>query len=367
MSKYVEIAKRENNTKRGFLIVNPYLGKHVAKNPTKVLQMFEDVAKIGPKKLKPTKTLVIGFAETATALGLHYAMSHGYKYIQTTREHVEGERDYLYFTEDHSHATEQYLVKSSMDLFMNGIDHVIFVDDEITTGNTVLHAIDALQRVYPKKRKYSVVSVLNSMTKEQRAVYDDRQIGVYYLSKLTCERYEQEADAHKFDGKRCYVSAFAEQLVSDRSFFEYHKLPDTRYVIDTRRYEKNLQKVCLKVVRKFLSEIQNKTVLVLGIEEFMYPGIVLANAMYPYTSRVKFHATTRSPILTSQDENYPLHNRYEFRSVNDKGRDTFLYDVRKYDKVFVLTEETYMDRTGLSDLIHILKSRGNEDIVVVTL
>lgn len=38
MNKYVQIAKRERNNKRGFLIVNPDLGKHVPQEPQKILK-----------------------------------------------------------------------------------------------------------------------------------------------------------------------------------------------------------------------------------------------------------------------------------------------------------------------------------------
>ena len=52
----------------------------------------------------------MGFAETATAIGARLAVRlHAY-YIQTTREQIPGV-SYLYFTEAHSHAAEQKLVK----------------------------------------------------------------------------------------------------------------------------------------------------------------------------------------------------------------------------------------------------------------
>ena len=41
MNKYVQIAKRERNNKRGFLIVNRYLGKHVPQEPQKILNLFD--------------------------------------------------------------------------------------------------------------------------------------------------------------------------------------------------------------------------------------------------------------------------------------------------------------------------------------
>ena len=76
MSKYVNIAKRENNKKRGFVIVNPYLGKHVPMTPSLILNMFDKVSMLVPADMDSEHTLVIGFAETATALSIHYAISN---------------------------------------------------------------------------------------------------------------------------------------------------------------------------------------------------------------------------------------------------------------------------------------------------
>lgn len=48
--KYVEndlvrIAKRENNTKRGYLVVNPLQGKHIPVSPSKALQLFQELCR----------------------------------------------------------------------------------------------------------------------------------------------------------------------------------------------------------------------------------------------------------------------------------------------------------------------------------
>ena len=146
MNKYVQIAKRERNNKRGFLIVNPDLGKHVPQEPQKILNLFDKTAALFPNGWDPKHTLVIGFAETATALGLHYACKNHCHYMQTTRESVPGEQEYLYFSEEHSHATAQYILKNSFMSHLETINHIMFVDDEITTGKTVLNAIAAIQK-----------------------------------------------------------------------------------------------------------------------------------------------------------------------------------------------------------------------------
>ena len=167
MSQYIKIAKRENNNKRGFLIVNPDLGKHVPQKPERIFDLFDKTAALFPKDWDPKRTLVIGFAETATALGLHYACKNNCRFIQTTRESVPGMHEYLYFSEEHSHATAQYILKGSFLVHLKTVNHIMFVDDEITTGKTVLNAITAIQKVSRRKLQYGITSVINSMTEEQ--------------------------------------------------------------------------------------------------------------------------------------------------------------------------------------------------------
>ena len=60
------------------------------------------------------RLLVIGFAETATAIGAAVAAELGADYVQTTRELVP-DAEYLYFSEEHSHATEQTV--SAIDIY----------------------------------------------------------------------------------------------------------------------------------------------------------------------------------------------------------------------------------------------------------
>ena len=71
----LKIAKRYNNSKRSYLLVNPLQAKHMAVNPEKSLNMMNALGKILSEKYHDTK-LVIGFAETATAIGAEVARLH---------------------------------------------------------------------------------------------------------------------------------------------------------------------------------------------------------------------------------------------------------------------------------------------------
>ena len=140
--KMIAIAKRENNPKRDFLIVNKFQGKHIPVSPTKAIDLFSKLA----EKIKTSKnSLVIGFCETATAIGFQIAKELKLPYIHTTRENY-ADSDAMFFSEEHSHATEQKLLKDGFDEIIDKLEEIIFVEDEITTGKTVLNIIDSFKK-----------------------------------------------------------------------------------------------------------------------------------------------------------------------------------------------------------------------------
>ncbi len=124
-----------------------------------------------------------------------------------------------------------------------------------------------------------------------------------------------------------------------------------------------------KILREFADRVCHDKdiggkVLVLGTEEFMFPAIHIGAILQdnPSVSRVRVHATTRSPILVSDENEYPLHRRYQLRSCYDEGRTTFVYDLEKYDTVLVVTDSEKSSNKGIQDILAALKLVGNECI-----
>ena len=191
----VGIAKRENNNKRKYLVVNKIQGKHVPANPKETLKMFDELAKIVKEEYVNEKVLLVGFAETATAIGSRLAVDMDSYYMQTTRENIE-DVEYLYFTESHSHATEQKFIKTDLDKIIDNIQRIVFVEDEVTTGNTILKIIDIIQKTYQQKIDFSVASILNGMDEASKNVYDSRNIKLHYLVKTDHGRYSDIADKY---------------------------------------------------------------------------------------------------------------------------------------------------------------------------
>ena len=97
----------------------------------------------------------------------------------------------------------------------------------------------------------------------------------------------------------------------------------------------------------------------------MYPALVLACMLEEKGVQVRCHSTTRSPILVSKEEAYPLHERYELRSLYDSHRTTFLYDLSAYDRVCIVTDAGEEKKEGLYSLLHALVSCGNDRIYVI--
>ncbi len=96
--------------------------------------------------------LVIGFAETATALGHSVAEALcGVDYLHSTRRQVPGVTAAGGFTEEHSHHTDHLLLPSDPGL-LAGPRPLVLVDDELSTGRTAVNTIAALHRVAPRER-----------------------------------------------------------------------------------------------------------------------------------------------------------------------------------------------------------------------
>ncbi len=79
----VKIAKRENNTKRKLSGSGSASGKAYSVVPSKALDLFAALADTFREKYKDEKLLLVGFAETATAIGAQAAITVGADYIQT--------------------------------------------------------------------------------------------------------------------------------------------------------------------------------------------------------------------------------------------------------------------------------------------
>ena len=236
---------------------------------------------------------------------------------------------------------------------------IVFVEDEVTTGNTILDLIGAMEKEWSGKLQYSVASLLNGMDSEALARFGSRGIQVHYLVKTDHSSYEAVAEDYRGDG--CYHDVNCKRCTID--FLHLLGEINTRKAFATVDY----QAACDSFWNGMKSRVlPDRSTLVLSTEEFMYPALYVAKEIEKTTeATVKFHATTRSPIAVSTEKAYPLHERWELVSLYEKDRKTFVYDLKKYDQVFILTDADSLVREGIYSLANALVSCGNENITLV--
>lgn len=358
-----KIAKRENNNKRKYLVVNPYQGKHIPTSGKRALNMFDALASKVRDKYSDCseKILIVGFAETATAIGARLAVTLNTLYTQTTREPIQNV-EYLFFTESHSHATEQKLCKNDLESVIDNIDRIIFAEDEITTGSTILKIIDIIERLYPNKVKFSAASLLNGMDDQSLLQYSERNIDVIYLVKTHHEGYTEIAESYISDG--VYHDKMCDAPENHVNIIDINKnYVNTRRICRGNEYLAACDTLAHNIWECVLNKNKNvRTAVVIGTEEFMYPAIHTTTYLESLGINAVTHSTTRSPIEVSTNENYPLHARYSLSSLYDGERQTFIYDIGKYDAVIIITDSTDISNVGYNSLINALQKAGSENI-----
>lgn len=385
-AELVRIAKRENNTRRKYLVVNRLQGKHIPVSPKEVLQMFRSLAELIKEAYPSERLLMVGFAETATAIGAAVAIECQAAYMQTTREVIDGV-DYLYFSESHSHATEQKLVKTDLDKIIGKTDRIVFIEDEVTTGNTILNIVRLIQKTYAQPVSFAVASILNGMNEEALENYKNLKIPVHYLVKTAHDTYTEIAEQYQADGT-CHICTKpqekeVEQQKEVQQQIEMQQTKEAQQPIEVQEisgwinarrlhtadtYKQACEQLWQEIQQKYgytkyTKETETgRRILVLGTEEFMYPALYVGAKLEEAGYTVRMHATTRSPIAVSKEEKYPLHTRYELASLYDKNRITFVYDLTEYEEVLVLTDAQNQETEGWESLQRALALNQNRQI-----
>ena len=333
----IKIAKRYRNTKRSYLLVNTLQGKHIPVRPGRALQLFGSLGAQIHRKY-PEASLVIGFSETATAIGCGAAAMMGAQcnYLTTTREETIENGDCLLFREEHSHAVEQKLYLKGLSDLIGSTKEIILVDDEISTGNTLRNIVRELREAIPATRDHAVVaaSILNRVSPEQAQTFERENIffeSIFQASGIEVQLTGQETNL---------------TAPSDRFYQVSHPLPDvTPVVIENARkpvtvasYLRNCRELADIVIEH--TDLQNvRTVLVLGTEECMYPALAVAKELESRCHiRAFCHATTRSPICIGTEADYPMQNGFRLASFYDAQRDTYLYNLQTYDAAVLISD-----------------------------
>ena len=370
MSTYNErellrLAKRFHNTKRTYLLMNPLQAKHLSIQPAKTIEMFRSLG----EKIKDSYDgirLVIGFAETATAVGVAVAevISKDCIYVHTTREAVPEEGNWIEFSEEHSHAVEQRLTGSHIKEWLESTKSIVFVDDEISTGKTLLNIIAQLKAIYPEieNKRLIAASIINRVSDKNLEIM--RKNGIESVSLLQLEEIDYDKQVENFTISEAKESEYLDIAVNYVEYEPKVRLLDPRLGVLVQDYRRNLDDFVEDIINHV--DIQGENVLVLGTEECMYPAIILGERLQnTFNANVYSHSTTRSPIGICMDEEYPVKSGFKLRSLYDDERTTYIYNLSKYDKVIIVTDSKMITNRAIETLRNVLAMSGNSHVLMI--
>lgn len=325
------------NKKRSFLFVSKVLGKHIPVSPKKMLSTHKKLAGLINPEISNDHLLVIGLAETATGLGwgVFEALNASTKfYIHTTRVKLK-QKQLIQFEEAHSHATEQYLYFPISPKFkIESINHIIIIDDEITTGNTIGNLIQNIKAQFPKCT-FSILTLLN--WKNYKKSYK-----VYALKEGSFTSKEQVHKANLKVSKKETKNELNELPIVKQKKTLANTLANGFGRVGAFSYPE-LNQTIIRQVKK----IKNKSILLLGTGEFMHYPLVISK-YFCATNKIKIQSTSRSPVeiggaikskLSFRDNYYPEVNNYLYNVANKKYDIVFIFYESKTNKDHLLIDQ----------------------------
>ncbi len=314
------------------------------------------------------EVLFIGFAETATALGHSmFQCFQNAKYVHTTREMVSQIDPIITFEEEHSHATSHrcYVDKS----YFQNEQPIVLVDDEMTTGKTVLNIIKSIQEKFPRK-EYIVVSLLDWRSDAHRKQFTELEqelyITIHVISLLSGSIHVigspvVTSDSHNKPAYKSIEPAIERHMISCPTLPYTSGQHKANYINYTGRFgissddQNHIDSFARNVGSKLKKARKGKCTLCLGTGEFMYIPMRIAAEM---GENISYQSTTRSPIHPySSHTQYAIHNRFSYENPEDKAVTNYFYNVHPgdYDEVFLFIERD-LDEVALRPLLKQLQA-----------
>ncbi|MEJ1196310.1 MULTISPECIES: phosphoribosyltransferase [unclassified Streptomyces] len=334
------------NPKRAHLLVSNVLGKHVPQSPSVVYGHGVALGRRVRELLgaeAAARAVVLGYAETATGLGHSVADGLGpAPYLHSTRRPVTGVVRAGGFEESHSHATSHLLLPEDPAL-LAGDGPLVLVDDEFSTGNTVLNTVRALHERYPRKR-YVVVALVDMRSPADAGRLEEfahdigarvdlvtaasgtvrLPEGVLEKGQDLVARYETrtaEPAPARLSGSATEPGPARPSGSVGRVDLRWPGgVPDGGRHGFTAAQRDRLESALPGMAERIAEALPTgaRRVLVLGFEELMYAPLRLAHTLEQTTDAdVRYSTTTRSPVLAVDDPGYAIRTRLVFPAHDD--------------------------------------------------
>ncbi|WP_037906596.1 phosphoribosyltransferase [Actinacidiphila yeochonensis] len=358
------------NPKRAHLLVSNVLGKHVPQCPATILDHAAGLGRQVAELLgeDAADAVVLGYAETATGLGHGVADGLGHvPYLHSTRREVPGSAPYGGFEEEHSHATSHLLLPADPGL-LSGPGPLVLVDDELSTGRTIVNTLTALHAVSPHRR-YVVAALTDLRGPADRAALDalaerlGTRVDVVALATGSVTLPEGvlaagQALVAAHEGVRDAPPAAARAAAPVRVGLGWPAgLPDGGRHGFLPAHARALDAALPAMGARLADALPAgaRTVLVLGTEELMYAPQRLARQLQSElrdraaastagagAPAVRSSTTTRSPVLALDDPGYAIRSRIVFPAHDDPtdggSRERYAYNVHGFDAVVCVVD-----------------------------
>jgi adenine/guanine phosphoribosyltransferase-like PRPP-binding protein len=354
---------RRQNPKRQVLFVSTVLGKHLSVPPTTLLAAGmalggrveatlagtdptadEDrlraalggdllsPADVAPAPRAAVRATVLGFAETATALGHVVRRRLGPGPLSHTTRRPAG-TPVVRCVEAHSHAVD-HEVHHDDPAFLSDAAPVVIVDDEMTTGSTALSLVEAVHAVHARHR-YVLATLV-----DWRSDDDRRRLAEAAERLGTTIEVVSLLDASAEVGEAPPLPEFPSPAPTTPPRVTTNELdlgPPTARQGWTAEHQATLDERVAEAVAPLAAARRGAKVLVLGTEELMYVPALIALHLGPGAVT---RSTTRSPIVPATGDTYPIHDRATFPAVDGLDGDRYLYNLGddRVDDVVVVVD-----------------------------
>ena len=308
----VAFATRQN-PRRLYLFVSKLLGKHWPVRPSRMQAAHQTLAcKIANL---PGPLLVIGLAETATALGRGVAEEAArlagrtdVLYLQTTR-YLLSHHLAFQFDESHSHAPDHavYWPQPSLQALFQTAQTLVLVDDEISTGRTLVGLAQAYLQINPDIERIALVCLTNWLSEERQQEIGQLLARPVSFPALIEGSFQFEPDP-QFPLPTLPVAVARARC----SHAEVTADPARTGVLAGRW-----------AMPSGLEPPLNQPLAVIGTGEYTYTPYRLALALEQQGYDVYFQSTTRSPILVGD----AIQSRREFLDPYGDGMVNYLYNL----------------------------------------
>lgn len=273
----------------------------------------------------------LGYAETATGLGRLVADALGSWYLHSTRHDPAGAVAFGAFEEAHSHATSHRLLPTDPSRLRAG-GTVVLVDDELSTGATVVDTVRDLHARVPQER-FVVAALVDLRGDDDRAALDAvaRELGTRVdVVALGQGRVELPADVLTVGADVAAGLGEAVPTLRRASAADAVALLDLRDVVAPVRSERfgvdapaatadvDVRGVVAAVLDALPADLRegvcgDDPVVVLGTEEFLSVPLAVAHELDGHVP-TRASSTTRSPIAVLDRPDYAVASGVTFRS-----------------------------------------------------